>query len=56
MGELFAENDVCVRVGGHCAYPLHKFLNVGGSVRMSLYVYNDEEDVRRFFEVLDSIL
>ena len=25
--ELFAKENICVRVGGHCAYPLHKFLH-----------------------------
>lgn len=56
IGELFAENGICIRAGGHCAYPLHKFLNVGGSVRMSSYLYNDISDLQRFFEVLDIII
>jgi cysteine desulfurase/selenocysteine lyase len=56
IGEEFAKENICIRSGGHCAYPLHKFLDVGGSSRMSLYVYNDEEDVKRFFEVLDGML
>jgi len=56
IGEEFAKENICIRAGGHCAYPLYKFLNTGGSSRMSLYVYNDEEDVRKFFEVLDRII
>ena len=56
IGEEFAKENICIRAGGHCAYPLHKFLDAGGSSRMSLYVYNDEEDVKRFFEVLDRML
>jgi len=56
IGEEFAKENICVRAGGHCAYPLHKFLDAGGSSRMSLYVYNDEEDVRKFFEALDRML
>jgi len=56
IGEEFARENICIRAGGHCAYPLHKFLNVGGSSRMSSYVYNDEEDLRKFFEVLDRML
>lgn len=55
IGEAFAKENICIRAGGHCAYPLHKFLHAGGSIRMSSYVYNDEEDFRRFFEVLDRI-
>ncbi|GHV24738.1 hypothetical protein FACS1894176_01710 [Bacteroidia bacterium] len=56
IGEDFAKENICIRAGGHCAYPLHKLLNAGGSSRMSSYVYNDEEDIRRFFEVLDTML
>jgi cysteine desulfurase/selenocysteine lyase len=56
IGEEFAKENICIRAGGHCAYPLHKFLEVGGSSRMSLYVYNEAEDVERFFEVLDNMV
>ena len=53
VGEKFAEANVSVRCGGHCAYPLHKSLNKTGTCRASFYLYNDEEDVDRFFEVLE---
>ena len=56
IGEAFAQENVCVRAGGHCAYPLHKFLDAKGSSRMSAYLYNDESDLEKFFEVLDQIL
>lgn len=56
IGEEFAKEHICIRAGGHCAYPLHKFLHVGGSSRMSTYVYNDEEDLRKFFEILDRMI
>jgi len=53
--ELFAKENICVRVGGHCAYPLHKFLQVWGTIRLSTYVYNDLSDGEKFFEVLDKM-
>jgi cysteine desulfurase/selenocysteine lyase len=56
IGEEFAKENICIRAGGHCAYPLHKFLNIGGSSRMSSYVYNDEEDLKKFFGVLDKFI
>ena len=28
VGEKFAEKDIAIRCGGHCAYPLHKALDV----------------------------
>jgi cysteine desulfurase / selenocysteine lyase len=54
--EIFAEKNVCIRCGGHCAYPLHKFIGRSWTCRMSLYVYNDKQDIDRFFEVLQEII
>lgn len=53
--ETFAEHNIAVRCGWHCAYPLHKQLGLGGTCRMSTYIYNDEEDIEKFFEVLSRI-
>jgi len=55
IGEKFAEANVCIRCGGHCAYPLHKFLGREGTCRASFYRYNDKNDVDKFFEVLNEI-
>ncbi len=54
--EVFAEKNICVRCGWHCAYPLHKFLGKHWTCRMSLYVYNDKKDIDSFFEILESII
>ncbi|MCL6089079.1 MAG: cysteine desulfurase [Candidatus Marsarchaeota archaeon] len=43
------------RSGHHCAMPLARRLGVEGSVRASLHVYNDEEQVRKFGEALGKI-
>ncbi len=53
--EAFAAQNIAVRCGGHCAYPLHKQLGLGGTCRMSTYVYNDEGDLEEFFDVLERI-
>ena len=53
--EAFAAENIAVRCGGHCAYPLHKQLGLGGTCRMSTYVYNDIADIEKFFEVLEKI-
>lgn len=55
IGEAFAEQDIAIRCGGHCAYPLHKHFKKPGTCRMSGYIYNDESDIARFFEILDKI-
>ena len=54
--DIFAENDICIRAWWHCAYPLHKSLDIWWSVRISTYLYNTEDDIDRFFDVLDIIL
>lgn len=54
--EKMAEQNICVRCGGHCAHPLHQYLWEQGTCRMSLYLYNDKEDIDKFFQVLNEIL
>lgn len=57
IGELFAEKWICVRSWGHCTHPLFQHLNLeNGSTRISLYGYNDETDLERFFEALDELV
>lgn len=55
IGETFSDQNIAVRCGGHCAYPLHKHFKKPWTCRMSGYLYNDESDIARFFEVLGQI-
>lgn len=54
--EIFAKNNICIRTWWHCAYPLHKSLNLWWSARVSTYLYNTSKDVEIFFKVLDKII
>lgn len=54
--DFFAKNNICIRTWWHCAYPLHKSLDIWWSARISTYLYNSEKDIENFFEVLDEIL
>jgi cysteine desulfurase / selenocysteine lyase len=45
IATLLGEKDICVRAGYHCAQPLHNSLNSSGSVRVSLGIYNEKEDI-----------
>jgi cysteine desulfurase/selenocysteine lyase len=56
IGDIFAKKNICIRTGWHCAYPLHKSLNVWWSARVSTYLYNTEKDIEYFFKVLDEII
>lgn len=44
-----ADSDgVCLRAGHHCAQPLMEHLGLTGTVRMSPYLYNTEEEIVKF--------
>ena len=46
------QEGVAVRTGHHCAQPLHALLGISGSLRASLYFYNNKEDVDTFIAKL----
>ena len=54
--DYFSKKNICIRTWWHCAYPLHKSLNIWWSARVSTYLYNTKNDIKKFFEILDSIL
>jgi cysteine desulfurase/selenocysteine lyase len=53
---LFLDSyGIMVRSGYHCAQPLHEMLGLKSSARASFYVYNIQEEIDRFAEVLKEI-
>ncbi len=52
LGTLLAESDIAVRVGHHCAYPLMDFYKVPATLRISLGLYNNNEDIDKLFLTL----
>lgn len=53
---ILAKQNVCVRVGHHCAMPIHQFLGVNASIRASLGLYNTTEDVDLFISALQKAI
>ncbi|MFR9728729.1 cysteine desulfurase [Saccharopolyspora sp. MS10] len=45
-GQVLDDMGVEVRVGHHCAWPLHRSFGVPATVRASFYLYNDLDEVR----------
>ena len=45
IAQLLDEDNVCIRVGFHCAQPLHEYLGIGSTARASFYVYTTHEDI-----------
>ena len=56
VGLMLGQKNVCVRVGKHCAEPLHRILGIDSSIRVSLGVYNDENDIDKFIDALNEVL
>jgi cysteine desulfurase/selenocysteine lyase len=52
VGQYLDDLGVAVRVGHHCAQPLHRRLGVIASTRASTYVYSTMDEVDRFLEGL----
>ena len=45
IGMILDQHNVAVRAGHHCAQPLLKKLNLKGTVRASLGIYNNKSDI-----------
>ena len=45
VGQVLDDRGVAVRVGHHCAWPLHRRFGVAATVRASFHVYNTPDEV-----------
>ena len=52
VSTLLDQQGIAVRSGHHCAQPLMDFLGVSGTVRASLALYNNEQDIDTFLTAL----
>ena len=52
VGVLLDRQGVAVRTGHHCAEPLIDYLQVPGTVRVSVALYNTQEDIDAFMTAL----
>jgi len=52
VAQLLDEDNICMRVGYHCAMPLHEFLHISPTVRVSFHIYNDTDDIDALVEGL----
>lgn len=53
---VLAKENICVRVGHHCALPVHTFFDVSSSLRISLGLYNTKTDIDIFIQALQKAL
>ncbi|WP_080794860.1 cysteine desulfurase [Corynebacterium pacaense] len=50
LGQVLDDQGVCVRVGHHCAWPVHRCMNVQSTARASFYLYNTFAEVDSLIE------
>lgn len=55
VGQVLDEQGVVVRVGHHCAQPLHRALGITASTRASSHVYTTAAEADRFVDALAGV-
>ena len=55
VGQILDDAGVAVRVGHHCAWPLHQRMNVAASTRVSFAAYNTVAEVDALLNALDQV-
>ncbi|KQM82494.1 SufS family cysteine desulfurase [Agromyces sp. Leaf222] len=55
VGQFLDSRGIAVRVGHHCAQPLHRRLGLRATTRASAYVYTTADEVRRFTAALAEV-
>ena len=56
VGQVLDSQGVLVRVGHHCAWPLHRRYGIHGSTRASFSVYTTEAEVDAFVEAVQKTI
>ena len=54
LAQFLNEDNICIRVGHHCAQPLLKTLGETSTARISFYVYNDSSDIDKLCKSIES--
>jgi cysteine desulfurase/selenocysteine lyase len=52
IGQFLDDRGIAVRVGHHCAQPLHRRLGVTSSTRASTYLYTTPDEVAEFLDAV----
>jgi cysteine desulfurase/selenocysteine lyase len=55
VGQFLDDRGIAVRVGHHCAQPLHRRFGVTASTRASAYLYNTTADVDAAIDAMGSV-
>ena len=55
VGQVLDAQGIAVRVGHHCAQPLHRRLGVAATTRASGYLYTTDDEIDRFLDALAGV-
>lgn len=55
VGQVLDNSGIAVRVGHHCAQPIHQFYGVWASTRVTLAPYNTRDELDKFLEALSGV-
>ena len=55
VGQVLDAHGVAVRVGHHCAWPLHRAFGVAATTRASFHAYNTPDEVDALLAALDTV-
>jgi cysteine desulfurase / selenocysteine lyase len=50
VGQYLDELGIAVRVGHHCAQPLHRRFGIAATTRASCALYTTEDEIERFLD------
>lgn len=53
LGQVLDDQGVSIRVGHHCAWPLHRCMNVQSTARASFYLYTTMEEIDRLIDAIE---
>ncbi len=56
LATLLDNEGIAIRSGHHCTQPLHRYLEISGSARASLYFYNTREEIDTFIIALQETI
>lgn len=56
VAQILDEDNICIRVGYHCAMPLHEHLGIGATCRASFYIYTTHEDIDKLIKGIQKVI
>ena len=56
IAEILDSKGICIRSGHHCCQPLHKYLNINSTARVSMNFTTTKNDINIFIEKLEETI